>query len=169
MKVVKIVSDTHFYHNKLIELGVRNYANVDEMNLAIMQKWNQEISPNDRVIHLGDFAFGDDLSAIEKIIKQLNGNITLILGNHDTAFKVGNLYTKYFKCLGGMSWNDYYFSHEPVHATVINPKQLRTTGRRATINVHGHLHNGEFCSDKHVNCCFDVVGLDNMVKTLEIE
>ena len=162
--MIKVLSDTHFYHTKIREFHRPEYRNINEMNEAIIEKWNKEINPKDKVIHLGDFAFGNDLEAIENIIKRLNGNITLILGNHDTAYKVSELYTKYFKCLGSLTMKEYYFSHEPLHFQAINPDQLRSTGRQAIINIHGHLHNGEFCSKEHINCCFDVVGIDNMVR-----
>jgi len=174
MSEYKIVSDTHFYHQKALEFGTRNFKTVEDMNEHIIKVWNENISLTDKVIHLGDFAFGDDLDAIENIIKRLNGNITLILGNHDTAKKVRELYTRYFKCLGGMSKGKYYFTHEPVHSSVINPDQFRTTGRQASINIHGHLHNNDIENldypdkDKYINCCLDVCGIDNFIKTLYI-
>jgi len=167
-KILKIVSDTHFYHNKILTFHRSQYKSIEEMNEAIIKKWNEKIKPNDKVIHLGDFAYGSDYEKIENIISRLNGNITLILGNHDTSKKIKDIYVKYFKCLGGLSIGKYYFSHEPLHFNTINPDQLRSNGRQATINIHGHLHNGEYCSENHINCCFDVVGIDNMVKEIYI-
>ena len=164
---LKIISDTHFNHEIMIKYGIRKFKSLKEMNEKIIEVWNDKIYKNDEVIHLGDFAFGDDFELIESICRRLNGKITLILGNHDSDYKVKNIYSKYFKCLGSLCIEKYYFSHEPLHATVINPDQLRTNGRQATINIHGHLHNGEFCSDKHVNYCMDTLG-DDFVKELNI-
>lgn len=158
MKKVKVVSDTHFNHNKILTFR-RDYSTLEDMNEAIIQKWNENIQPKDKVIHLGDFAFGTDYDQIENIIKRLHGNITLILGNHDTAKKVKDIYTKYFKCLGSFQFGKYYLTHEPVHLNSLK-------GRSQTLNIHGHLHNGEFCSPNHINCCFDVVGRDNMITML---
>ena len=160
---IKVVSDTHFFHEKIIGWSRTQYKTVDEMNEEIIRIWNSKINPEDTVLHLGDFAFGTDLEAIENVIKRLNGNISLILGNHDTSFKVKELYVRYFKILGSLTMGKYYFSHEPLHFEAINPAQLRSDGRQAVINVHGHLHNGNHCSDNHINCCLDVVGIDNLV------
>lgn len=160
MVKIKIISDTHFNHDIMIKYGIRKFKSLEEMNNKIIEEWNKKIDKNDNVIHLGDFAFGDDFKLIEDICKKLNGNITLILGNHDSDYKVKNIYSKYFKCLGSLCIGKYYFSHEPVHHTVINPNQLRSNGRSATINIHGHLHNGEYCSENHVNYCMDVLGND---------
>ena len=170
MKTIKVVSDTHFNHDKIREWSRTQFKSSLEMDEYIIKKWNEAIKPTDRVYHLGDFAFGKytDLVYIESIIKRLNGNITLILGNHDTAQRLRELYVKYFKCLGSLTIGKYYFSHEPLHFEAINPGQLRSDGRQATINIHGHLHNGNFCSDNHINCCIDVVGFDNMVTTFEV-
>jgi calcineurin-like phosphoesterase family protein len=168
MGLIKIISDTHFNHKNILKYNRNYFKSVDEMNEIIIQKWNEKISKNDKVIHLGDFALGDDYEKIENIIKRLNGNITLILGNHDTASKIKDIYVKYFKILGSLCVGNYYFTHEPVHFNVINPDQVRSTGRQATINVHGHLHKGEFCSEKHINCCLDIVGFSNIVKEIEV-
>jgi len=165
---LKIVSDTHFNHDIIIKRGMRKFDSLQDMNNYIIEKWNREIKPNDNVIHLGDFAFGNNFELIESICKKLNGNITLILGNHDSDYKVKNIYSKYFKCLGSLCIGDYYFTHEPVHMNVINPNQVRSGDRQATINIHGHLHNGEYCSDKHINYCMDLLGED-FIKELNIE
>lgn len=169
MKTLKIVSDTHFNHNNILKYNRPYFKTIEEMNDTIIKKWNEEIMPDDAVIHLGDFAFGDDYTSIENIIEKLNGKITLILGNHDSSSKIKNIYVNHFKCLGSLAVDKYYFSHEPLHFEAINPSQLRSTGRQATINIHGHLHNGNFCSENHINCCLDVVGIENMVKTILIK
>ena len=172
MKTYKIVSDTHFCHAKLLEFGFRDFKNIDEMNEHIIRIWNENIGPDDKVIHLGDFAFGNDLNKIEKIIKRLNGNITLILGNHDTDKRLKQLYVKYFKCLGSLTKGKYYFTHEPVHISVITPRE--ETNRDCTINVHGHLHYNDIQNknykdkDRYINCNFDVLGKDNFIKVLEV-
>jgi len=49
------------------------------MNEVLIRNWNERIRKEDTVYHLGDFGFGD----YSKILKRLNGNITLIRGSHD--------------------------------------------------------------------------------------
>ena len=164
---MKVVSDTHFFHTKIILWSRTQFKTIEDMHEAIIAVWNSKVAKDETVYHLGDFAFGDDLVAIENLIKRLNGNITLILGNHDTARKIKELYVKYFKCVGSLVVGKYYLTHEPIHFEVINPAYHRETGRQATINVHGHVHDGRLCSDKHINCCLDVVGIENLIQELE--
>lgn len=77
-----IISDTHFGHEniKIYEPIRQNYS--DE---KLVELWNSIVNPADEVLHLGDFAFR---SFGWERISQLNGNITLLKGNHD--FKKSN-------------------------------------------------------------------------------
>lgn len=82
--MIWFTSDTHYGHKKVIEYCNRPFAGVDEMDEALIARWNALVSPDDHVYHLGDFAMGPDLAARTKALrKQLKGKITLILGNHD--------------------------------------------------------------------------------------
>lgn len=53
------------------------------MDRILIEKWNSVVTPNDTVIHLGDFSFkaGRDLKS--NYISKLNGKIHLLMGNHD--------------------------------------------------------------------------------------
>jgi len=55
------------------------YAN--EMDELIIKKWNEVVSPEDTVYHLGDFAFRSRNT--NSCFHRLNGTKILILGNHD--------------------------------------------------------------------------------------
>ena len=70
-------SDTHFSSERTLKFSRRPFASVDEMNENIIKNWNNIVSPEDGVYHLGDFG---DLSFASK----LNGKIHLILGNYET-------------------------------------------------------------------------------------
>lgn len=85
--MIYFTSDTHFCHIKEFLFTPRGFTNVEDMNSAIIEKWNRTIGPNDEVYHLGDFVMNDIDAGIE-LIKQLNGKIHLIRGNHDTDKKV---------------------------------------------------------------------------------
>lgn len=75
-------SDTHFEHEKIIGFCKRPFANVSEMNEALIRNWNAVVAPDDLVYHLGDFSFGTRKQWRE-VTDRLNGQIALILGNHD--------------------------------------------------------------------------------------
>jgi calcineurin-like phosphoesterase family protein len=77
-------SDHHFGHNNIIKYCNRPFENVDEMNAALIKRWNEKIPPDGDVYHLGDFALCHP-EKLEEILDQLNGRIHLIIGNHDAA------------------------------------------------------------------------------------
>lgn len=75
-------SDTHFFHQRVIEYDNRPYKDVVEMQDCLIRNWNMCVSKKDIVYHLGDFAFGNP-KRWKPIVDQLQGNIVLIRGNHD--------------------------------------------------------------------------------------
>ena len=75
-------SDTHFDDPYAIEYFRRPFKSVDEMNAAMVEKWNSVVSEGDTVYHLGDFTL-DDIRHFTKWVSQLNGNIKILPGSHD--------------------------------------------------------------------------------------
>jgi calcineurin-like phosphoesterase family protein len=73
------VSDTHFGHDNIRIYQNRPFGTVEEMDEALIARWNEKVEPDALVYHLGDFAFKNPA----RYARQLNGNITLIMGNHD--------------------------------------------------------------------------------------
>ena len=77
-------SDTHFGHNNIIKFCKRPWKTTEEMDEALIERWNSVVKPDDIVFHLGDFAFATN-SRWKELINRLNGHIHLILGNHDVV------------------------------------------------------------------------------------
>ena len=75
-------SDTHFFHEKVIGYSRRPFANAEEMNDVMIERWNSVVRNSDIVFHLGDFCFGTG-DKWSHILDRLKGRIYLILGNHD--------------------------------------------------------------------------------------
>lgn len=75
-------SDTHFYHNVIIEYCKRPFKTIEEHNQKLIDNWNAVVGPDDTVFHLGDFCLGG-APKWREIREQLNGHIILIVGNHD--------------------------------------------------------------------------------------
>jgi calcineurin-like phosphoesterase family protein len=50
---------THFFHDNIIKYSRRPFANVDEMNTAIIDNWNTTVGPTDIVYLLGDLTLND--------------------------------------------------------------------------------------------------------------
>lgn len=53
------ISDLHIGHANAIKFDNRPFADVNEMNNAIMENWNSRVKPNDTVYILGD-SFGQN-------------------------------------------------------------------------------------------------------------
>ena len=51
-------ADTHWGHRNIIRYCQRPFADVDEMNEALITNWNSTVGKDDIVFHLGDFAMG---------------------------------------------------------------------------------------------------------------
>lgn len=78
-------SDTHFGHERINELANRPFTSVEEMNEAIIERWNAVVAPEDTVYHLGDVAMGKIADSLP-LIGRLNGTKILVEGNHDRTF-----------------------------------------------------------------------------------
>jgi calcineurin-like phosphoesterase family protein len=72
-------ADTHFNHANIIIYCGRPFADVEDMNEILIEKWNSRIGDRDTVYHLGDFAWGE----WEPILGRLRGRKILIPGGHD--------------------------------------------------------------------------------------
>jgi len=74
-------ADTHFGHPNIIRCWNRPFASVREMDRHLIEEWNAVVSDRDIVCHLGDFCLRRDP---RRYLDQLNGQIHLVLGNHDS-------------------------------------------------------------------------------------
>ena len=79
---VWFTSDTHFSHTRIIELCKRPFSSIEQMNEMMVANWNEVVSNEDHVYHLGDLCLGKFDESI-KYAARLNGTKFLIPGNHD--------------------------------------------------------------------------------------
>ena len=139
-----IISDTHFNHAKIIDYCNRPFKDVDEMNKALIKNWNETVSGDDIVLHLGDVALGNKEEA-RKILKQLNGRKILIKGNHD------HWSDEFYKECGfeyvsryPIVWNDFYLlSHAPIQLSDKLPFMC----------YYGHIHDSDIYQDTSNSKC----------------
>ncbi len=83
MGKVFFIADLHFGHKKSIQFDGRPWKNLDEMERALIEKWNAKVGERDDVFIVGDmFAFANAAHAGE-IMRMLHGKKHLIIGNHD--------------------------------------------------------------------------------------
>jgi calcineurin-like phosphoesterase family protein len=76
-------SDPHFFHVNILAYCGRPFADVTEMNAAIVDRWNSVVKPGDTVWVLGDVALSPNNLAP---VAQLNGRKALVAGNHDSCW-----------------------------------------------------------------------------------
>ena len=140
-------SDTHFGHDREFIWGPRGFKSVEEMNEVIIKNWNAVVKPEDTVYLLGDIMLGDNKVGIE-CLKQLNGNIKMLIGNHDTSTRV-KLYAQLpnVEVLGyatviKIGKRSYYLSHYPTLTANFDEPH-------PTVNLYGHTHQfGNFYEDR---------------------
>ena len=125
------ISDTHFNHENIIKYCNRPFDSVEDMNEFIIKQWNSVVSKDDTVYHLGDFALQSDKDVITDLVKRLNGNIILILGNHDRWGKQKFLDCGFVEVHKKLEIGNYILTHRPIDESELNGK----------MNIHGHLHN----------------------------
>jgi calcineurin-like phosphoesterase family protein len=78
-------ADLHFGHPAILRHCDRPFSSIEEMDTALINNWNAVVTNKDIVYHIGDFAWKN----ADEYLKQLNGNVVFILGNHDKAIQAG--------------------------------------------------------------------------------
>lgn len=79
-------SDLHLGHTNVIVYCDRPFADVGQMNAALVAAWNAAVGPDDEVWVLGDLAMGR-IEQTLAVARQLVGHKHLLVGNHDKPFR----------------------------------------------------------------------------------
>lgn len=79
---IYFTSDLHLDHANIIKYCNRPFADVHEMNEALINNWNERVTSGDRVYVLGDFAL-TTRDRLAMFRKRLKGTVAIIRGNHD--------------------------------------------------------------------------------------
>lgn len=134
------ISDTHFGHANTwakftLEDGtpLRPFTSTEEMDDAMVERWNAKVTNKDTVYHLGDVVIA---RRHLETVKRLNGRKILVKGNHD-IFSDQDYYDAGFESIHGVRVfvDQWVFSHIPLHPDCVT--------ERFRVNVHGHLHGNE--------------------------
>lgn len=172
-----ITSDTHFCHDKGFLYEPRGFSSAQEMNEAIIKNWNEMVAPEDDVYLLGDVMLSDNKEGMN-CLRRLNGNIHIMLGNHDTGTRVALYATLFnvveisFAHLLKYKGYRFYLSHYPtLTANHDDDKPLR----RKVINLAGHSHTPDKWADWDKGAIYHVeldahanypVALDKIIEDL---
>lgn len=129
--MIWFTADTHFGHAAVIDYCKRPFADVGEMDAALVARWNDVVAPTDDVWHLGDVAFRSNPA---RYLDALHGRIHVILGNHDDEKKLAKTRAawvgevKYLRADG----HRFYLSHY-AHRTWRNSVH-------GAFHLYGHSH-----------------------------
>ena len=86
--MIWFTSDFHFGHENIIKYCNRPFSSVEEMDEALIRRWNDTVGVDDEVFFLGDFSMSPK---VIDLVGLLNGDVHLIAGNHDSCWKKGRL------------------------------------------------------------------------------
>lgn len=144
---IYLSSDLHFNHNREFVYAARGFSSVEEMNEAIIERFNSVVRPGDILYLLGDSALGggekEVLEANKALIERLNGEIHMIRGNHDTNPRI-EMYQNCHNVVEAAKWADmlkykgyhFYLSHFPTMTGNLEKETLK----QCTCNLFGHTH-----------------------------
>jgi calcineurin-like phosphoesterase family protein len=76
-------ADLHLGHPKIIKYDGRPFDSVEEHDDTIIDNINSVTKKGDVLYVLGDFCWARTTDDVNRYIDRLNGNIHLVLGNHD--------------------------------------------------------------------------------------
>lgn len=75
-------ADLHFGHKNILAYDNRQFPNIEEHDAALIERWNDRVSEEDKVWILGDISWYSPEKTVE-IFRELHGEKYLCVGNHD--------------------------------------------------------------------------------------
>jgi len=166
-------ADLHFGHRNMVNWRNKrgcNFADADEMNEFIIERYNSVVKPDDEVYLLGDLVMGtiaDNLPLLER----LNGTKFSTIGNHDRPFdckphRYQEWIDKYqevgVKFVSDFMWCDSFGSFSASHFPFSgdHTDRERFLDRRPVDKgqwlVHGHVHEAWRVNGRQINVGVDV-------------
>lgn len=133
MSKIWFTSDTHFFHKLMVEKQLRPFESIYTMNECLVNTWNQRVSEDDIVYHLGDVSFGKTEWTMG-LLAGLKGEKHLILGNHD---KKMIRFSRFFESIH--KYHEIYVGKQKIclfHYPIVSWNK----SHRGSWNLHGHCH-----------------------------
>lgn len=139
------IADLHFYHAAMNErMDRRGFADVEEMNEYMINKWNQKVRKNDEVVIIGDLSWGN-AEETSLLTRRLNGKLYLIQGNHDQFVSKTTMDMRRFEWV--KPYEELYDNKRKVilcHYPIIcynGQYRLDEEGNPRTYMLYGHVHD----------------------------
>lgn len=169
-RTIWLTSDTHFNHDKDFIWKPRGFDNVNDMNDAILTKWNETVKDGDLVYHLGDVMLGADLQGGLRLVSKLKGEKYLAYGNHDTDARIKAFITNHFFKDIQMGFRIKVGGH--IFVCTHYPTITANGNDNRVLGLYGHTHQQtNFFSDEGgIRTYMFHVGVDsNKCKPVNIE
>ena len=132
------IGDLHYGHSNTLAYDRRPFLTVESHDEAIIERWNDTVNIDDHTYIMGDLSYHNVTKTID-IINQLNGDKTLIIGNHDQRYlknrEFRNLFREiaYYKEVDLNGGLKLVLCHYPIVAF---------NGQfRQAIHLYAHVHN----------------------------
>lgn len=156
--MIYLTSDTHFGHLKDFIWRPRGFKLSIEHDQTIIERWNKLVQPEDEVYHLGDVMLGDNVYGCN-CVRQLNGHIHVVLGNHDTDMR-RVLYRKMYNIVEvdkaiDLKYKGYKF-HLTHYPTLTANHDDGKALKNQIINLCGHLHTKDAFEDWQIGTIYHV-------------
>lgn len=145
---ILFTSDIHLQHANIIKFVNRPYSCVEDMNIDLVNKWNESVDEIGRdkaiVIHCGDFVFGTKRAYNFYINRLLGSKIYMVIGNHDIK-NVISQYTVNTHADSRVVWNNEYlveiYDKNKKKLTLFTVTHHPCRSFNGSFNLHGHLHS----------------------------
>lgn len=121
--------------------GPRGFSSSIEHDYAVLTLFNETVNQEDEVYILGDLMLEDNEHGLN-FIKQLNGNLHIILGNHDSNTRIElykqlpNVVEVTYATIIKIGKQHYFLCHYPTFTANYDDKPYHNH----LINLHGHTH-----------------------------
>ena len=165
-------SDMHYGHANIIKYCDRPFSNVDDMNDALVDRWNDTVGDNDEVWIIGDLILGNLRCNLSAHVARLKGTKILVPGNHDVCWqhhRKGPRNVPLYHDLGGITHiihdpKPVVLANKPVHIShfpyrIDTHHDLRYLEHYPADNdgwlLHGHIHEKWRQNGRQIN-----VGVD---------
>lgn len=128
MGVTRFIGCLHFGHKFISKL--RGFDSSEEHDALLIETWNKVVNKRDKVFILGDITMETD--EYYPYLDELKGSKHVVLGNHDLAKHIPQLYDYVDYISGMVKYKGYWVTHCPIH-----PQELSFVKG----NIHAHIHN----------------------------
>ena len=136
---VFFTADLHFGHKNVIAFDDRPFKDIESHDAELIDRWNNKVGIDDEVYILGDISWHNSTKTIE-ILKQLNGNLHLIKGNHDAKLLKNRDVQKMFVEI--CDYKELYIADGKILVLCHYPLPCFKNHYYGSYHFYGHVHTG---------------------------